>query len=107
MNSSENVGKLSVGKHKRLKSEFLVFKLSLFSVLSSKFNSELEDIFLSMSYRIAAEVVVLPSLRTFMSDISSENTMSKSVATICNFLFFNCKSTFERIGRVFFFSTTP
>ena len=32
--------------------------------------------------------------------------MSKSVATIDNFLSFNSNRTFESIGRVFFFSTT-
>ena len=70
-NSSEKVGKLSVGKHKRLKSAFSLFKLNLFSDFRSKFNSELEEIFLKISYRIAADVVVLPSLITFTSLISS------------------------------------
>ena len=48
-NSSENVGKLSVGKQSKLKSALSLFKLSLFSDLRSKFNSEFEDIFLRMS----------------------------------------------------------
>ena len=67
--SSENVGKLSVGKHNKLKSELSLFKLNLFSYLSSKFSSELEDIFLKISYNIAAEVVVLPSFTIFTSSI--------------------------------------
>ena len=70
-NSSANVGKLSVGKQSKLKSELSLFKLSLFSVLRSKFNSELEDIFLKISYSTVAEVVVLPSFVTFTSFISS------------------------------------
>ena len=52
-NSSAKVGKLSVGRQRRLKSEFSLFKLSLFSDFNSKFNSELEEIFLKMSYKIA------------------------------------------------------
>ena len=48
-NSSANVGKLSVGKHKRLKSEFSLLRLSLFSDFKSKFNSEFADIFLNIS----------------------------------------------------------
>ena len=59
------MGKLSVGKHNKLKSELSLFKLNLFSDLSSKFSSELEDIFLKISYNIAAEVVVLPSFTIF------------------------------------------
>jgi len=70
-NSSANVGKLSVGKHKRLKSAFSLFRLSLFSDFNSKFKSEFEEIFLNMSYNIAAEVVVLPSFNIFTSLISS------------------------------------
>ena len=38
---------------------------------TQKFNSELDDIFLKISYSIAAEVVVLPSLTIFTSVISS------------------------------------
>ena len=64
-NSSAKVGKLSVGKHKRLKSALSDFKLSLFSDFKSKFNSEFEEIFLKISYNIAAEVVVLPSFNYF------------------------------------------
>ena len=48
-NSSENVGKLSVGKQSKLKSKLSLFRLSLFSVFRSKFNSEFEDIFLRIS----------------------------------------------------------
>ena len=48
-NSSENDGKLSVGKQSRLKSEFALLRLNLFSVFKSKCNSELEDIFLKIS----------------------------------------------------------
>ena len=48
-NSSANVGKLSVGKQSKLKSELSLFRLSLFSVFKSKFNSEFEDIFLRIS----------------------------------------------------------
>ena len=66
-NSSANVGKLSVGKHKRLKSAFSLFRLNLFSDLSSKLSSELDEIFLKMSYKIAAEVVVLPSFNILTS----------------------------------------
>jgi hypothetical protein len=68
-NSSAKEGKLSVGKHKRLKSEFSLFRLSLFSDFKSKLNSELEEIFLSMSYSTPAEVVVLPSFITLTSVI--------------------------------------
>ena len=70
-NSSANVGKLSVGRHKRLKSAFSLFKLSLFSDFKSKFNSEFEEIFLNISKRIDAEVVVLPSFIILTSVISS------------------------------------
>jgi len=70
-NSSAKVGKLSVGKQSKLKSELSLFKLSLFSFLRSKFNSEFEEIFLRISYKIAAEVVVLPSLIILTSSISS------------------------------------
>ena len=70
LNSSEKVGKLSVGKHLRLKSAFSLFKLSLFSDFKSKFNSEFEEIFLNISKRIDAEVVVLPSLIILTSSIS-------------------------------------
>ena len=41
------------------------------SVFSKKFKSEFEEIFLNMSYNIAAEVVVLPSFNIFTSLISS------------------------------------
>jgi phosphopantothenoylcysteine decarboxylase/phosphopantothenate--cysteine ligase len=47
--TTANVGKLSVGKHRRLKSAFSLFRLSLFSVFKSKFNSALEEIFLKIS----------------------------------------------------------
>ena len=47
-NSSANVGKLSMGKQSRLKSEFSLFRLSLFSVLIQNF-SEFEEIFLKIS----------------------------------------------------------
>ena len=70
-NSSAKVGKLSVGKHNKLKSAFSLFKLNLFSDFNSKFNSELEEIFLNISYNIVAEVVVLPSFKIFTSLISS------------------------------------
>ena len=70
-NSSTNEGKLSVGKHKRLKSEFSLLRLNLFSDFKSKFKSEFDEIFLKISYRIAAEVVVLPSLTILTSEISS------------------------------------
>ena len=45
----EKVGKLSVGKQRRLKSEFSLFKLNLFSDLSLKLRSEFDDIFLKIS----------------------------------------------------------
>ena len=61
LKSSEKVGKLSVGKHNKLKSELAVFKLTLFSDFNSKLISAFEDIFLNISYKIAAEAVVLPS----------------------------------------------
>ena len=48
-NSSAKVGKLSVGKHSRLKSALSLFKLSLFSDFNSKFSSEFEEIFLKIS----------------------------------------------------------
>ena len=48
-NSSAKDGKLSVGKHKRLKSALSLLRLNLFSDFKSKFNSEFEEIFLSMS----------------------------------------------------------
>ena len=49
MNLSSNDGKLSVGKHSKLKSAFSLFKLNLFSVFKSKFSSAFEDIFLKIS----------------------------------------------------------
>ena len=48
-NSSAKDGKLSVGKHKRLKSALSLLRLNLFSDFKSKFNSEFEEIFLSIS----------------------------------------------------------
>ena len=69
--SNEKVGKLSEGKHKRLKSEFSLFKLNLFSDLRSNFNIESDEIFLKISNNIAAEVVVFPSEIIFTSVISS------------------------------------
>ena len=48
-NSSIKVGKLSTGRQSKLKSEFSLLRLSLFSVLSSKLSSELEGIFLKIS----------------------------------------------------------
>ena len=69
--SSLNVGKLSVGRQSKLKSELSLFKLNLFSDFKSKLISELEGIFLNISKRIAAEVVVLPSVIIFTSEISS------------------------------------
>ena len=59
---SEKFGKLSVGRHKRLKSELSVIKLNLFSFFKSNFISEFPDIFLRISYKIVADVVVAPSL---------------------------------------------
>ena len=44
-----NVGKLSIGKHNKLKSEFSLFRLNLFSDFKSKFNSEFAEIFLNIS----------------------------------------------------------
>ena len=70
-NSSVKVGKLSVGIHKRLKSALSLFKLSLFSDFKSNLSSALEGIFLKMSYKIAAEVVILPSSIICTSLISS------------------------------------
>ena len=62
LDSSENVGKLSVGRHNRLKSALSLFKLSLFSDFNSKLRSEFDETFLKISNNIAADVVVLPSL---------------------------------------------
>ena len=56
---------------KRLKSAFSLFKLNLFSDFRSNFNAEFDEIFLRISYRIAADVVVLPSLIIFTSFNSS------------------------------------
>ena len=70
-NSSENVGKLSVGRHNRLKSALSLFKLSLFSDFNSKLRSEFDETFLKISNNIAADVVVLPSLIVWMLLISS------------------------------------
>jgi hypothetical protein len=60
-----------VGRQSKLKSEFSLFKLNLFSDFKSKLNSELAEIFLKISYSIVAEVVVLPSFITLTSEISS------------------------------------
>ena len=70
-NSSAKDGKLSVGRHRRLKSEFSLFKLNLFSDFKLKLRSEFDEIFLSISNKTAADVVVLPSLIPFTSSISS------------------------------------
>ena len=70
-NSSAKVGKLSTGKHNRLKSTLSLFRLNLFSDLSSNLNSELDEIFLKISKRIDADVVVLPSVIIFTLSISS------------------------------------
>ena len=48
-NSSAKVGKLSVGRQSKLKSELSLLRLSLFSDFNSKFNSELDEIFLKIS----------------------------------------------------------
>ena len=64
-------GKLSVDKHNKLKSKLSVIKFNLFSLFMSNFISELPDIFLRMSYKIVADVVVAPSLLILISLISS------------------------------------
>ena len=69
--SSEKLGKLSVGKQSKLKSELSVKRFNLFSLFKSNLISELPDIFLNISYSIAADVVVDPSLVIFISLISS------------------------------------
>ena len=58
--SSEKLGKLSVGKQSKLKSELSVKRFNLFSLFKSNLISELPDIFLKISYSIAADVVVDP-----------------------------------------------
>ena len=68
---SEKFGKLSVGKQSKLKSELSVTKFNLFSFLRLNFISELPDIFLRISYRIVADVVVAPSVIVLISLISS------------------------------------
>ena len=105
--SSVNVGKFSVGKHNKLKSEFSAFKLSLFSDFRLKCISEFDEIFLKISYKTLADVVVLPSSSIFKSDISSLNRMSKSVAKIVSLLFLTSNKTFDKIGKVFFFQQRP
>ena len=45
----EKVGKFSVGRHNKLKSDFSAFKLNLFSVFKSNVTLEFEEIFLKMS----------------------------------------------------------
>ena len=69
--SSTKFGKLSIGRHSKLKSELSVIKFNLFSLFRSNFISEFPDIFLRMSYKIATEVVVAPSLLILTSPISS------------------------------------
>ena len=69
--SSAKFGKLSIGKHNKLKSELSVIKFNLFSFFKSNFISELPDIFLRISYRIVADVVVAPSVIVLISLISS------------------------------------
>ena len=64
-NLSSKVGKLLDGKQSKLKSEFLVFKLNLFSLLSVKLISVPFGIFLKISKRTFADVVVLPSSVNF------------------------------------------
>ena len=70
-NSSEKFGKLSIGKHNKLKSELSVIKFNLFSLFKSKLMSEFPDIFLNISYNIVADVVVAPSLLILISLSSS------------------------------------
>ena len=70
-NLSSKVGKLLEGRHNKLKSEFFYFKLNLFSLFKVNFISVPEGIFLKISKRTFAEVVVFPSSITFNSDISS------------------------------------
>ena len=81
--------------------------LTLFLVDKLKLISEPEFIFLKISYRIFAEVVVLPSVVIFTSSIMSSKIISKSVATIFSFPSLTCKRTLERIGSVFFFLQHP
>ena len=71
LKSSAKFGKLSDGKQSKLKSEILVFRLSLFSLFNSKLTSEPAGIFLKISYKIVADDVVLPSVIVFTSRISS------------------------------------
>ena len=61
LKSSEKFGKLSTGKQFRLKSELSVIKFNLFSLFKLNFISEFPDIFLRMSYKIVAGIVVAPS----------------------------------------------
>ena len=58
---------MSVVKHSKLKFEFSLLKLNLLFEINSKFKSALEEIFLKISYKIAADVVVLPSVKIFTS----------------------------------------
>ena len=60
-------GKLFEGKHNKLKSEFSVFRLNLFSLFKLKLIIAPWGIFLKISNKTFAEVVVLPSARTFKS----------------------------------------
>ena len=49
MSKFEKVGKFSVGRHNKLKSDFSAFKLNLFSVFKSNVTLEFEEIFLKIS----------------------------------------------------------
>ena len=64
-NLSSKVGKLLEGKHNKLKSEFFDFKLNLFSLFRVKLISVPGGIFLKISKRTFADVVVFPSSTTF------------------------------------------
>ena len=80
---------------------------NLLSPVFSKFIWLPEGIFLTISNIIDEEVVVLPSSKILIFEISFTNIKSKSVAVIFNFEFAASIKIFERIGKVLLFSITP
>ena len=94
-------------KQFRLKIDFSDSKCSLFSSLLEKFIFLPDENFLTISYIIEDEVVVLPSSIISTFGISCINIKSRSVAVIFNFEFETSSKTFDNIGNVLLFSIIP
>ena len=91
----------------KLKSDLSDSKCILFSPTLEKLIFFPEENFLTISYIIEEEVVVLPSSNTSTFDIWWIKIKSKSVAVIVSFEEDASNSTLDNIGKVLLFSITP